>query len=115
MPFECNHLFSSVCVEYFLVSSFRPDIVLIFSFFFLLFLQILDFEPYNATADYFSFGVMVFEMATNFHPFLYKNESTLNVVSAILSRRPQLPPDMELNLKDLQTKVSIVYTKHYLG
>ncbi|XP_041421598.1 protein kinase C delta type-like [Xenopus laevis] len=62
--------------------------------------QVLLEEPYDAGADWWSFGVILYEMATNRLPFSPKGNLRQQVES-VINREPEYPDSLSTKLRDL--------------
>ncbi|XP_077341354.1 protein kinase C delta type-like [Lithobates pipiens] len=58
-------------------------------------------QPYDAMVDYFSLGILLYEMATGEHPLCDCYMSDSEVADAINQEDPMYPPEMIADLKDL--------------
>lgn len=69
----------------------------------LIFPQVIRCMPYDKTVDYFSLGIILFEMAFSNYPF-----SDSDVSNSILNDLPDYPKDADPDLVALLKKVSTV-------
>ncbi|KAM4048652.1 protein kinase C delta type-like [Anomaloglossus baeobatrachus] len=60
--------------------------------------EILQEKPYNTAVDWFSAGVMIYEMATGQHPF-YRGKSDETTIKAIINDDPVFKRKMDPQLK----------------
>ncbi|XP_040198547.1 protein kinase C delta type-like [Rana temporaria] len=67
--------------------------------------EVHESEPYDRMADYFSLGIILFEVAFKYHPF-YVGEDKDKVKKSILQDEPRYPEEANPNLLDLLAKVS---------
>lgn len=63
--------------------------------------------PYGIEADYFSLGVMIYEMAVRRHPYCQPNMTKLQVKEAIMEQEYEFPQKMDPDLRDLIKRVSM--------
>lgn len=78
-----------------------------------MFLQILWEKPYGIQADYFSLGVMIYEMATRRHPYCTSKMTKLQVKKAIMEPVSEYPRDMDPDLRGLIMRVSTHQTSYW--
>ncbi|XP_072288088.1 uncharacterized protein [Pyxicephalus adspersus] len=64
--------------------------------------------PYNAVADYFSFGVLLYLMATAQYPFLSRDGDAAATVDAICYSKVRFPRSMSRELQDFISRVALV-------
>ncbi|OCT82263.1 hypothetical protein XELAEV_18024782mg, partial [Xenopus laevis] len=62
--------------------------------------QVLLEEPYDAGADWWSFGVILYEMATNRLPFSAKG-TLKQQVESIINKKPEYPDSLSTKLRNL--------------
>lgn len=80
------------------------------SFFFPpMFLQVLVESPYFTTADYFSLGVIVYEMTFNRHPFCIDPNDIRGFEKRVLYEKPHFPETIEKHLYDFLDRVSSIH------
>lgn len=85
--------------------------------FFLIFPQIFLGLPYGYAVDYFSLGIIVYELAVGNYPFSWSDEDNDSwsyvdevLKDSICNDYPSFPMDFDMDLKDLIEKVR----KHHL-
>ncbi|XP_031752617.1 protein kinase C delta type-like [Xenopus tropicalis] len=76
--------------------------------------EVLIMNDYNAGADWWSFGVIMYEMATGNLPFA-PSVSALREVSTIKSSKPDYPSHMSQEMLDLLSKLLEIDQKKRLG
>lgn len=75
-----------------------------------MFLQILSEKPYGLEADYFSLGVMIYEMAVRRHPYCTSKMTKLQVKKAVMEPVTEYPSNMDPDLRGLIMRVSTPQT-----
>ncbi|CAI9592477.1 unnamed protein product [Staurois parvus] len=58
-------------------------------------------SPYYAPADYYSLGMIVYEMAVGNHPFYIKGMKRKDLAEMMYTMRPYFPKDMDLDTYEL--------------
>ncbi|XP_073454230.1 protein kinase C theta type-like [Aquarana catesbeiana] len=71
----------------------------------LLFLQVINNVPYFTSVDYFSLGLIVYQMIFGRHPFYTHKQTLRNIMLSILNMEPHYPVNMDYNLQDLLTRL----------
>lgn len=66
--------------------------------------EVYESKPYNAMADYFSLGIILFEVAFKYHPF-YDGEDDKKMKKCILQDEPRYPEEADPDLLDLLAKL----------
>ena len=74
--------------------------------------EIVFGQGYDKTCDWFSFGVVVFEMFCGYHPFRTKNKK---IDPAIYLRKTYIPDKVGKDAKDLIEKLFVTDPKRRLG
>ena len=74
--------------------------------------EIIQGQGYDKTCDWFSFGVVVFEMFLGYHPFKTKNTK---IDPNIYLRKVYIPENIGKVAKDLIEKLFVVEPKKRLG
>ena len=74
--------------------------------------EIIQGQGYDKTCDWFSFGVVVFEMFLGYHPFKSKNTK---IDPNIYLRKIYIPEKIGKDAKDLIEKLFVVEPKKRLG
>ena len=75
--------------------------------------EVMLCQGYNRSADYWAFGVLVFEMLTGNAPFASKSDRERH--AKILSATLAFPPDFNLQAKDLVSRLCVLDISHRLG
>jgi serine/threonine protein kinase len=74
--------------------------------------EIIFGQGYDKTCDWFSFGVVVFEMFCGYHPFRTKNRK---IDPAVYLRKTYIPDKVGKNAKDLIEKLFVTNPQRRLG
>ena len=74
--------------------------------------EVLFGQAYDKTCDWFSFGVVIFEMFCGYHPFKTKNKK---IDPTIYFRKTYIPDKVGKNAKDLIEKLFVNNPKKRLG
>jgi len=74
--------------------------------------EILFGQGYDKTCDWFSFGVVIFELFCGYHPFRAKNKK---IDPTIYLRKTYIPDKVGKNAKDLIEKLFVTDPKKRLG
>lgn len=75
--------------------------------------EVMRCQGYNRSADYWAFGVLVYEMLTGMAPFASKSDRERH--AKILSAAILYPSDFNLHAKDLVARLCVVDISHRLG
>ena len=75
--------------------------------------EVMLCQGYNRSADYWAFGVLVFEMLTGNAPFASKSDRERH--AKILGATLVFPPDFNLQAKDLVSRLCVLDVSHRLG
>jgi CRP-like cAMP-binding protein len=75
--------------------------------------EVMLCQGYNRSADYWAFGVLVFEMLTGNAPFASKSDRERH--HKILNATLAFPPDFNLQAKDLVSRLCVLDISHRLG
>ncbi|XP_040210306.1 protein kinase C delta type-like [Rana temporaria] len=67
--------------------------------------EVIYNQPYFTTVDYFSLGVIVYEMALGENPFCVGMTTVNDMMMAIINNDPHYPEDMDYFLSELITKL----------
>ncbi|CAI9592476.1 unnamed protein product [Staurois parvus] len=59
--------------------------------------EVFNRSPYYAPADYYSLGMIVYEMAVGNHPFYIKGMKRKDLAEMMYTMRPYFPKDMDLD------------------
>lgn len=70
-------------------------------------------QGYNRSADYWAFGVLIFEMLTGAAPFAAKSDRERH--AKILSAAITFPADFNLQAKDCVSRLCVLDISHRLG
>ncbi|XP_077312019.1 uncharacterized protein LOC143932965 [Lithobates pipiens] len=74
--------------------------------------EVLSYERYDTTADYFSLGEIIYKLALGKHPFLIGSEQNIFVIKMkVMNKKPVYPSQMDPNLCDLLKRLLQIHQK----